>query len=316
MAGQTSARAFAPASVGNVAVGFDILGHALNAVGDVVMAARSDEPGVSVAAISGVVENLPTVVDSNTAGRAVQSMWDALQPGFGVTLSIEKGIPLGSGMGGSAASAVAAVVAANALLPQPLDRAGLFRHALQGEAVASGSVHADNVAASLFGGLVYAYVGGESDIRYAKLPVPVGLRCVLVHPACEVHTRDARQALGADVALATVVEHGANLAGVILACHSGDLTLLRRSLSDVLIEPQRAHLVPGFTGVKEAAVSAGALGCSLSGSGPSLFAWAEADVAGVVAAAMVKAFASGGMACDCWVSPIDAPGARLTEQVE
>jgi len=310
------ARAFAPASVGNVGVGFDILGHALDAVGDIVVANRSDQQGVSIAGITGVVEDLPTVVERNTAGRAVQSMWDALRPGFGVSLAIEKGIPLGSGMGGSAASAVAAVVAANALLREPLELAGLFSHALAGEAVASGSVHADNVAASLFGGLVYAYVGHQGDVRYARVPVPAGLRCVLVHPACEIQTRDAREALDANVALAALVEHSANLAGVLLACHSGDLALLRRSLCDVLIEPQRAHLVPGFARVKDAAIAAGALGCSLSGSGPSLFAWVEAAAAPDIAAAMSEAFASEEMACDVWVSAIDAPGARLTEQVE
>jgi homoserine kinase len=311
-----SARAFAPASVGNVGVGFDILGHALDAVGDVVVASRSDMPGVSVTDITGVVTDLPTIVERNTAGRAVQSMWDDMQPGFGVTLAIEKGIPLGSGMGGSAASAVAAVVAANALLPEPVDLDGLFPYALIGEAVASGSVHADNVAASLFGGLVYAYAAGDGNVRNARVPVPAGLQCVLVHPHCEIKTRDARLALNADVALPIAVEHSANLAGVILACHSGDLELLRRSLRDVLVEPQRAHLVPGFAKVKQAALAAGALGCSLSGSGPSLFAWAETTVARDIATAMSRVFASDKMACDVWVSAIDAPGARLTEQVE
>ncbi len=307
------ARAFAPASVGNVGVGFDILGHALVAVGDTVEAARTRRETVTLSGITGIVASLPDAAEQNTAGRAVQAMWETLRPGFGVTLAIEKGIPLGSGMGGSAASAVAAVVAANALLEEPLGLRELLPFAIAGEAVASGSVHVDNVAASLLGGLVFAFAGESRQMRVRKIEVPAALRCVLVHPACEVRTRDARQALDASVPLATVTEHCANLAGVLLAVQNGDLGLLRESLEDVLIEPQRAHLVPGFAAVKQAALDSGALGCSLSGSGPSLFAWVEAERAQSVADAMCAAFENCGMGCDYWISPIDAPGARVTE---
>lgn len=312
MAGPERSRAYAPASVGNVGVGFDILGHALDAVGDVVEATRGAGSSVTVAKISGVVADLPTNVADNTAGRAVEAMWQSVEPGFSVSLSIDKGIPLGSGMGGSAASAVAAVVAANGLLDAPLSPHALLPFALAGEAVASGSAHVDNVAASLFGGLVFAYRDATST-RIRQVAVAPGLRCVLVHPACEIQTRDARGALSSNVDLATVVESSANLAGFLLACPTGDADLLRASLRDVLIEPQRAHLLPGFADVKASALGAGALGCSLSGSGPSVFAWVEEGLAERVAGAMVDAFARNGLASDYWISPINARGARTVE---
>ena len=182
MSGATRERAsvFAPASVGNVAIGFDILGFAVDALGDRVTVSRREAPGVEISAVRGVADDLPREALDNTAGRALLALQEAVRPGFGFRLEIEKGIPLGSGLGGSAASAVGAVVAANALLPQPVSRLELLQFAMAGEAVASGTRHADNIAPSLFGGLVLTV--GIDHPRIKQIPVPAAIRAVIVHP--------------------------------------------------------------------------------------------------------------------------------------
>lgn len=304
--------AFAPASVGNVAVGFDILGHAFPVIGDRVRATRSATPGVRITAVTGVTAALPLDAAANTAGRAAQSLLAGQATDWGVDLQIEKGIPLGSGLGGSAASAVAGVVAVNELLDRPLARTELLAHAVEGEAVASGSRHADNIAASLFGGLVLT-VGGDAP-RCTQVPVPARIRCVLVHPQLFLSTRAAREILNPTVPLADLVRQTANLAGFLAGCHSGDLALIRACLEDVVVEPQRSHLIPGFDSVKRAAIAQQALGCSISGAGPSVFAWCEAAHAEAVRAAMCAAFAAHGQHCDHWVAPIGGEGATILER--
>lgn len=304
-----TAVAFAPASVGNVAVGFDILGQSVAALGDRVRVTHRSATGVSIKAIRGVVQDLPLEAERNTAGMAVLALARDLRLDFGFELEIDKGIPLGSGLGGSAASAVAGVVAAAALVDAPLDRTQLLKYAMQGEAVASGAVHVDNIAPSLFGGLVLTV--GINDPFVKQIPVPDVIRCVLVHPHMVLATREARAILSKTVPLSDVIWQQANLAGFLAGCYSGDLALIRTSLLDVIIEPQRQVLIPGFAAVKEAAIQAGALGGSISGAGPTVFAWAEEPVAESVRAAMVAAFANHGLASDSWVSAIDRDGARL-----
>ncbi|MBL8269815.1 homoserine kinase [Steroidobacter sp.] len=306
-----SATAFAPASIGNVAVGFDVLGHSFPAIGDRVRATRTERPGVTISAITGVTKELPLTAENNTAGRAVLGLLETTQPGFGVELTIEKGIPLGSGLGGSAASAVAAVVATNALLPQPLTSQQLLSFAMQGEAVASGAVHVDNIAPSLFGGLVLTVGIERPNVR--QIPVPPAIRCVLVHPHMELPTREARQILSRSVHLSTVIWQTANLAGFLTGCFTDDLALIRESLQDVIIEPQRQSLIPGFEAVKRGALEHGALGCSISGAGPTVFAWCETDDAERVRDAMVAGFTAQGLACDTWICAIDAVGARVVD---
>jgi len=308
------ATAFAPASTSNLAVGFDLLGHPLQRFGDRVTAVRAATPGVVMGPITGTVTGLPADPALNTAGRAVMRMLRDQAPGLGMEISIEKGIPLSSGIGGSAASAVAAVVAANALLPRPLATEELFAYALRGEEVASGAIHGDNVAPSLFGGLVLVRSAIPADV--VRLPAPPGLRCVLALPELTLNTRDARAVLPRQVPLRDVTTQCANLAGVLAGCYRGDLALIGRSLRDVLVEPHRAALIPGFHAVQAAAMDAGALGCSISGAGPSLFAWCAGDaVADAVALAMRDAFARADVAASAWVSPVDGPGARV-ESVE
>ena len=308
---RTSATAFAPASVGNVAVGFDILGHTVAALGDRVTVTRRAEPGVSIRSITGVVLDLPLAAEKNTAGMAALALQRELGLPFGFDLDVVKGIPLGSGLGGSAASAVAAVVAAAALVDQPLDRTQLLKFAMQGEAVASGSVHVDNIAPSLFGGLVLTV--GVDNPHVKQIPVPESVRCVLVHPHMVLATREARAILGKTITLSDSIWQQANLAGFLAGCFTSDLPLIRESLLDVIIEPQRQVLIPGFAAVKQAALDAGALGCSISGAGPTVFAWAEAPDADKVRDGMVAAFRRHGLECDSWVSTIDRQGARVVD---
>ena len=306
---RTSATAFAPASVGNVAVGFDILGHTVAALGDRVTVTRRAQPGVSIRSIRGVVLDLPLAAEKNTAGMAVLALARDLELPFGFDLEIEKGIPLGSGLGGSAASAVAGVVAAAALVDEPLDRTQLLKYAMQGEAVASGSVHVDNIAPSLFGGLVLTV--GIDNPFVKQIPVPESIRCVLVHPHMVLATREARAILSKTVPLPDVIWQQANLAGFLAGCYSNDIALIRESLLDVVIEPQRQVLIPGFAEVKQAALAAGALGASISGAGPTVFAWADEADAERVRSGMVEAFARHGLDSDSWVSAIDRAGARV-----
>jgi len=307
VSGRDSATAFAPASVGNVGIGFDILGHVIEGVGDTVSVRRIDEPAVRIAAIRGTTVDLPLDAPSNTAGAALIAMRDALRLPFGFEVEIDKGIPLGSGMGGSAASCVAALVAANELLDAPLSRQRLYPFALVGEAVASGGRHGDNLGPMLLGGLVLA----TAD-RLARIPVPAAWHSVLVHPDAVLETRRARAALQGSYELKEFVAQSANLALVLAGCHAGDASLVRAGLQDVLVEPRRAPLIAGFDAAKRAALDAGAMGASISGAGPSVFGWFETQAEAEAAAPKIQAaFAAAGFGSQAWVSPVDSPGARV-----
>jgi len=301
--------AFAPASVGNVAIGFDILGFAVDALGDRVTVTRRERPGVYISRVHGVAGELPREPKRNTAGQALLAMGEALQLDFGFTLEIEKGIPLGSGLGGSAASAVGAVVAANALLPNPCSKLELLKFAMQGEAVASGSLHVDNISAALFGGLVLTV--GIDHPRVKQIPVPVGVRAVIMHPHMFLSTKKARAILRRTVDLSDFVWQTANLAGFISGCYTNDLDMIRASLEDVVIEPQRQALIPGFPEVRRAALAAGALGCSISGAGPTIFAWAGVSEAPSVQQAMRQEFAHRSIELDEWIVELETAGARI-----
>ncbi|WP_254574826.1 homoserine kinase [Stenotrophomonas acidaminiphila] len=307
VAGRDQARAFAPASVANVAVGFDLLGYAVAGVGDTVTVRRIDAPEVRIAAIRGAAVDLPRQAAANTAGAALIALRQALALPFGFEIEIDKGIPLSSGMGGSAASCVAALVAANALLDAPLGRDQLYLHALDGEAVASGSRHGDNLGPMFLGGLVLSTLE-----RLVPVPVPPNWHSLLVHPDAQLETRRARAALQGSYALGEFVAQSTNLALVLAGCHAGDAGLVRAGLRDVLVEPRRAPLITGFAAAQQAALAAGAMGASISGAGPSVFAWFETAEAAQAAAAEVRAaFAAAGFDSQSWVTPLDSPGARL-----
>jgi homoserine kinase len=301
------AKAFSPASVGNVGVGFDILGHVIAGVGDTVSVRRIGAAEVRIAAIRGTTLDLPLDAPSNTAGASLIALREALALPFGFEIEIDKGIPLGSGMGGSAASCVAALVAANALLDVPLSREALYPFALTGEAVASGGRHGDNLGPMLLGGLVLS----TAD-RLVKIPVPDAWHSVLVHPEAILETRHARAALQGHYALGEFVAQSANLALVLAGCHAGDAGLVRTGLKDVLVEPRRSSLIIGFDAAKQAALEAGAMGTSISGAGPSVFGWFESrEQAERAAPAIQAAFAAAGFDSQAWVSPINSAGAKL-----
>lgn len=312
---RTRATAFAPASVANVAVGFDLLGFSVSAAGDEVTVEKTGPTGIVIKDVSGVVTQVPKDAAKNTATAGLVRLSHDLHLKFGFEVTIEKGIPLGSGMGGSAASAVAALVAANALLDEPLSRERLLSYALIGEAQASGSYHADNVAPSLLGGLTLARVRATGDlprVEAISLPTPPNVYCVLVHPKMVLETKTARGVLKNDVLLKAHVEQAANLGGFVAACYRGDLALLKSSFHDVVVEPQRATLIPGFHDVKDSAMRSGAIGCSISGAGPSVFAWVEgAERAEDVAKSMIGGFARAGLESKAWTMPLATPGARV-----
>ncbi|MEO1574424.1 MAG: homoserine kinase [Pseudomonadota bacterium] len=308
----SSARAQAPASVGNVGVGFDLLGLSLGTPCDTVTATRIDAPGVRIDDITGVAVALPRDPARNTAGRVAQALLDEANATFGVALTIDKGIALGSGMGGSAASAVAAAVAVNAVLDAPKPLPDLLDAALVGEAVASGAVHADNVAPSLLGGLVLAAPGAPAQ----RIPVPAGLSCVVVRPDITINTRDGRAALRDTYSQSEWVRQAGHLAGFVDACHRGDHDAIARHLVDTLIEPQRKASIPGFDDAASAARDAGAFGFSISGSGPAVFAWAQTAAAETVASAIGEVFSGRGYEIETVVSTLSAPGARLVETDE
>ena len=299
--------------MGNVAVGFDILGHAFDAVFDQVEARRTDTAGIQLICTGPGSGTLPTLATANTAGRAAQAVLQKADLAWGLQLRILKGIPVGSGLGGSAASAVAAAVAVSGLLEYPLPSASLLDCALEGEAVATGSRVIDNVAASLLGGLVFARDGQPPVAR--SIPVPEGLYCALVHPDLVITTEASRASLSNQVSRATVVAQMANLAGVLIACQQSDIPMLGRFLRDCMIEPQRAGQVPGFAQVQAAAMSAGALGCSLSGSGPSIFAWCQGrQQAKTVASSMSRVLDNMQIACRHWISPVGGRGVQIVER--
>lgn len=303
------AHARAPASVGNVAVGFDILGHTLAGFGDSASVRRIDAPEVRIATIDGVVRELPTEATRNTAGMALIALRKALGLRHGFELSLHKGIALGSGMGGSASSCVAALAAANALLERPLSMEALYGFAMEGEAVASGGRHGDNVGPMLLGGLVLA-----TRERLVRIPVPAAWHAAVVHPHYVLETRKARAALAEPYPLGQVVSQTANLALLLAGCYRGEAALVREGLNDVLVEPRRAPLVPGFARVKQAALDHQAMGASISGAGPSVFGWYERrEQAEAAARAMQAAFAEVGLDSDSCVSPIDGPAVQLLE---
>lgn len=306
----TVVTAFAPATVSNVACGFDVLGFALDTPGDWV-SARFDGTGVRIESIEGDGGRLPRDAAKNTAGVAAQALLTTLGERRGVTLTIRKGLPLSSGLGGSAASAAAAVVAVNGLIGSHASAETLIACALEGERLGAGSAHADNIAPSICGGLVLVRRASPPDI--VRLPVPAGLTAVVVHPDLEIETARARALLGTMVPLADAVHQWANLGAFVHALHTSDFALMSRALEDTIAEPRRAPLVPGLASIKQAAVDAGALGCSLSGSGPSLFALCrDAGTAARVADAMVGAVSRAiGGESQVYVSAIAPRGARV-----
>jgi homoserine kinase len=305
---KTEVRVFAPASVANVACGFDVLGFALEKPGDEIVVRFSDAfHGLKITAITG--GKLPMIAEKNTAGFAALKLLEHLgESDLGIEMEIHKKMPFGSGLGSSAASAAGAVVAVNGLLGNPLTKFELLPFAVQGESIASGAFHADNIAPSLLGGFTLVRDTLSNDIH--SIPVPAGMYATVVYPKVEVLTKEARAILKAEVPLKNAVKQTANIAAFVLGMVNSDFGLIRRSLQDVIIEPQRAQLIPHFFEVKNAAYTEGVLGCSISGSGPSIFALSQdLETAKNAGQAMRQIFDKNGIEAELFISPINTKGA-------
>ena len=304
--------AFATATVANVGSGFDVLGFAVERPGDTVEARRRAGGGVNLLAVTGDGGRLPRDA-SNTAVVAAGRLLERLGEPFGVDLVLHKGMPLASGLGSSAASAAAALRAVNRLAGDPLAAEELLPCALAAEQVAAGAGHADNAAPALMGGFVL--IRSTAPLDLVRLPVPDGLAVALLSPDVEIPTEAARRILRKRIPLADAVSQWGNLAALVASLYAGDLALMGRSLDDLIAEPVRAVLIPGFAAVKAAALQAGAIGCSISGAGPAVFALAaSAARAEAVAEAMRRAFADAGLTATAYVSEISRAGPRIVAQ--
>ena len=302
--------AFAPATVSNVACGFDVLGFPMSEPGDTV-SAHFISSGLEITDIVGDGGRIPRAPEKNTATVAAKAMLDMLGEKRGVALTITKGLPLSSGLGGSAASAAAAVVAVNDLCGGRATTDQLVAAALIGEGLGAGGAHPDNIAPAICGGFVLVRHPNPPDI--VRLPVPDGLTCVVIHPDLEIETAKARALLGTTVGLKDAIRQWANLGAMVHALHTSDFDLLARTLEDSVAEPKRAPLIPGLANIKKAAMEAGALGSSISGSGPSIFALCRGRAtADRVATAMTAAVATEiGGESQVYVSAISSRGARV-----
>ncbi len=300
--------AFAPASVSNLNCGFDILGLAIDRPGDEITVAFNEEKVIRIVSIKGDNGKLPYATEKNTAGVAVQSLFQHLGEKRGVDISIHKKMPFGSGLGSSAASAVGAVLAANALLDNPLSKKELIPFAIDGEVIASGSRHGDNIVPSLLGGFVL--VRSEHDI--VELPVPKSMYCTVVHPKVEILTKTARDILPKEVIMSDAIHQSANMGSFVAALYQDDMELLARSMEDYLATPYRKSLMPEFDRVKKAAQYGGAVAFGISGAGPSMFALVIGQSrATQVGELMQKALSSKDIDSTLFVSKVNEQGARI-----
>jgi homoserine kinase len=304
-------RVFAPATIANLGPGFDVLGLALNEPGDVVECERSDNPGVEIVEITGDNGVLSRDAENNVVGRAAAEVLRRIgADAQGVRLWLRKQMPLASGLGSSGASSAAGAVAVNELFGRPLTQRDVVLSAMEGERAASGAAHADNVAPSVLGGIVL--IRSYDPLEIVSLPVPDKLHVAVVHPRHKVSTAQARQFVRDQrYSIHDVVPNLGNVAALVAALGSGDLALLGRSIQDRLVEPIRAPLIPGFAQVKKAALATGALGCSIAGSGPSVFAFAPShEAASRVGREMQEAFRSAAqLTSELFVSQVNRKGA-------
>lgn len=303
-------RVFAPATVANVACGFDSLGFAINQPGDIVEAELRPGTGVRILNVTGDQGRLPREAENNTAGVAVIAMLEHLGSRQGVDIVLHKRMPLGSGLGSSAASSVAALFAVNLLLDEPLEKSALLPFAMKAEELACGSPHADNVAPGLLGGFVL--IRSYDPLDVISVDYPDNLFCTILHPHIELRTEDSRRILRKHIKLKDAVIQWSNLAGLIAGLSKSDYSLISRSLNDIIFEPVRSLLIPGFDKVKKSALDAGALGCSISGSGPSVFALSTSEEkARQVGLVMKESFSELNLDSDIYVSPVNRSGPKV-----
>lgn len=307
-------RVFAPATVANVACGYDVLGFAIDAPGDEVVARHCDKPGLHITAITGDDGKLPKAPEKNTAGVAALDLLKHLgMSDRGIELEIHKKMPFGSGLGSSAASAVAGAYAVNKLIGEPLSKRQLLPFAMAGEASADGAWHADNVAPCLLGGIIFIRDNEELDI--STIAAPDELWAAVVHPEIEILTKVAREILPQEIPLQNATQQIGNLGGLLCGLIQSDYGLISRSIHDVIAEPRRQKLIPEFYKAKRAALAAGALGFSISGAGPSVFALCEGEEdARRAAAAVSKVFSAVELENQSYVSRINPHGVHVIEE--
>ncbi|WP_124980505.1 homoserine kinase [Nonlabens xiamenensis] len=303
----------APATVANVCCGFDMLGFCLNGIGDIMHLKRVDQPGIRITSINGF--DLPLEVRKNVAGMAALAMYDALQPQGGFEISLDKKIKPGSGIGSSAASAAGAVYGINKLLGEPCSKEELTGFAIKGEAVASQCEHADNLAPALFGGMTL--VKSISPVQVLKIPIPEELVACVLHPHITINTAEARALLPAQVSLENTITQSGHLASLIHGMHTNNYDLISDSLTDVIVEPHRSKLIPNFSEIKSQALKAGALGCGISGSGPSIFALCRGmEIAQLVSKSMAAALVNASFTFDLYTAPINLQGCQPINQTK
>lgn len=300
----------APATVANVSCGFDIFGFAVDNPGDEVTVLLRNEPGIEITDIIGDNGRLPRDAERNTAGVAVRKFLEFTNNDMGVSIVLKKNLPLGSGMGSSAASAAAALLAINHLTGDRLTRRELLPFAMEAERVACGSAHADNAAPSLLGGFVL--IRDYDPLDVVDIPVPEDLFCTLVHPHIELKTEQSRRILRTAIPLKDAIKQWGNIAGLVAGLLKTDYALISRSIQDVVAEPARSLLIPGFDLIKAKARDAGALGSGISGSGPTVFALsAQHEVAVNSGYAIREVFKELRLESDVYVSRINCGGARI-----
>ncbi|MCA0133218.1 homoserine kinase [Winogradskyella alexanderae] len=301
---------FSPATVANVACGFDVLGFCLDTIGDYMTVRKVDDKGIRITNIKGF--DLPFAPEKNVAGVAALSIYRQLAPNCGFDIEIDKRIKPGSGIGSSGASASGAVYAINKLLGEPLDKTQLIHHAMQGEALASKSLHADNLAPAIYGG--FTLVKSINPLQILSLPTPKDLFATIIHPQIEIKTADSRAVLPKNIPLSDAIIQWANVGSLVHALHSSDYNLLQSSLNDVIIEPHRKQLIPHFDALKSNVLKTGALTCAISGSGPSVFALSKGEnTAKLAQEAMQTTYANSGIDFETYVSKINVEGIKIVE---
>ena len=298
----------APATVANVSCGYDVLGFCLDHVGDEMIIRKVAKKGIFISKIEGF--DLPFETELNVAGVSALAMYNHVDVDFGFEIEIYKKIKPGSGIGSSAASAVGSVFGMNELLGRPFDKTQLTAFAIKGEAIASKCEHADNLAPALFGG--FTLVKSISPLQILQIPTPANLYATMVHPQIEIKTADARAILPQQIQMQNAITQWANVGSLVHALHTNDYELIKSSLVDVVVEPYRSKLIPHFDAVKKAVLETGALGCGISGSGPSIYSLSEGlETAEKAAEAIRNIFSKTDIAFDVFVGKINTEGIKI-----
>ncbi|AOR27013.1 homoserine kinase [Formosa sp. Hel3_A1_48] len=301
-------KVFSPATVANVACGFDVLGFCLDGIGDEMIIRKSKDKGVRITVSDGY--DLPLDIDKNIAGVSAKALYEKANPDFGFELEIYKRIKPGSGIGSSAASAVGSVFGMNQLLGKPFNQNELIEFAMKGEALASAAEHADNIAPALLGG--FTLVKNLNPLRILQIPSPEDLYAVIVHQQIEIKTSEARSVLPAQIKLKDATTQWANLGSLIHALHTNDYALIGECLEDVVAEPYRSKVIPAYEILKKAAKTAGALGTSISGSGPSIFSLCQGiDIAKEISSTQKKVLNSMDVSFEVYISKINTKGVSI-----